>query len=319
MMMEKRKPKQVGSKKEPEFLYHYTDQRGLLGILESKQLWATHYRYLNDTSEGQIVARLLAEELKGRGDTEAIEQLTGIRLPKDKLQCSDEGVISQGKRILSEITSHEVYTTSFSEQGNLLSQWRAYSGLSSGYSIGFSSKYLKTIGAQFIKNFSGRYYSHDNPLIRCQYFNVDVEKQLKEKIKKVVDLYIATAEEIKRTLPYTERIGCNTPAGIALNHFREFSRECAITKDYAFHEECEWRLVLHQFVEDVFFRQGSSMLIPYLKIPLTCPEQRLEIKRIFIGPCPNPTEARMSVEMLLKKQGIYGVDVKDSMIPYRSL
>ena len=60
------------------------------------------------------------------------------------------------------------------------------------------------------------------------------------------------------------------------------------------------------------------MLIPYLKIPLTCPEQRLEIKRLFIGPCPNPAEARKSVEMLLKKQDIYCVDVKDSMIPYRS-
>ena len=76
--------------------------------------------------------------------------------------------------------------------------------------------------------------------------------------------------------------------------------------------------MLHQFVEDVFIRQGRSMLIPYLKIPLAYLEQRLEIKRIFIGPCPNPAEARMSVEMLLKKQHIYCVDVKDSMIPYRS-
>jgi len=145
-------------------------------------------------------------------------------------KSGDEGVIGQGKRIISEITSHEVYTTSFSERGNLLSQWRAYSGLSSGYSIGFSSGYLKAIGANFIKNFPGRYYSPGNPLVPCQYFDVVVEKQLKEKIQNAVDLYIAKAEEIERTLPYTERIGCNTPAGIALNHFREFSRECAITK-----------------------------------------------------------------------------------------
>ena len=75
---------------------------------------------------------------------------------------------------------------------------------------------------------------------------------------------------------------------------------------------------LRQFGNDVFFRQGRSMLIPHLRIPLTCPEQRIEIKEIYIGPCPNPAEARKSVKMLLKKQDIYCVDVKDSMIPYRS-
>jgi hypothetical protein len=298
-MMGEQERQQADVRSEPELLYHYTTQEGLLGILENACIWATHYRYLNDASEGQIVSKLLIEELAKRS--------------------GDEGVLSQGETILSEITSHEVYTTSFSEKGNLLSQWRAYSGKSGGYSIGFSSNYLKNIGAQFIEKFPGRYYSPGNPLIRCQYFNGDVEHQLKEKIQQAFNSYIEEAEITKRTLPFAEQVGRHTPAGIALNHFRDFSRECAITKDLAFHEECEWRLVLHQFVKDVSFRQGRSMLIPYLKIPLTCPEQRLEVKRIFIGPCPNPVEAQMSVEMLLKKQGIYGVDVKDSMIPYRNL
>jgi hypothetical protein len=286
---------------EPELLYHYTTQEGLLGILgdKDKNIWATHYRYLNDASEGQIVTKLLFDELKRRSGGD------------------DEGVISQGKSILSEITSHEVYVTSFSEDGNLLSQWRAYSRKSGGYSIGFSSNYLKTIGEYSMKNTPGRYYSHDNPLIHCKYFDNDVEKQLKESIQKAVDSYINEEEEIRRTPAV--RTGCLTPAAIALKHFRDFSRECAITKDYAFHEEREWRLVLHQFAEDVLFRQGRSMLIPYLEIPLAYPEQRLEIKSICIGPCPNPVEARMSVNMLLKKQNIYNVDVKDSKIPYRNL
>lgn len=32
-------------------LYHYTTQQGLLGILENKCIWATHYKFLNDYSE----------------------------------------------------------------------------------------------------------------------------------------------------------------------------------------------------------------------------------------------------------------------------
>jgi hypothetical protein len=32
-------------------LFHYTDANGLLGILRSRSLWATHFQSLNDTSE----------------------------------------------------------------------------------------------------------------------------------------------------------------------------------------------------------------------------------------------------------------------------
>ena len=164
----------MDEKAQPELLYHYTTQEGLLGILEKACIWATHYRYLNDASEGQIVSKLLIEELTKR---------TG-----------DEGVISQGKRILSEITSQDVYATSFSEHGNLLSQWRAYSGISGGYSIGFSPNYLEAIGKHFFGKLPGPHFTPDNPLIQCQYFNDDVERQLKDKIQKVVDSYIAEAE-----------------------------------------------------------------------------------------------------------------------------
>jgi len=50
---------QTISQAQPKLLYHYTTQEGLLGILEKASIWATHYRYLNDASEGQIVLKLL--------------------------------------------------------------------------------------------------------------------------------------------------------------------------------------------------------------------------------------------------------------------
>jgi hypothetical protein len=34
-----------------ELLWHYTGVAGLRGIVEGKAIRATHYRYLNDTSE----------------------------------------------------------------------------------------------------------------------------------------------------------------------------------------------------------------------------------------------------------------------------
>ena len=32
-------------------LYHYTDARGLEGIITAQQVWFTHYQHLNDPSE----------------------------------------------------------------------------------------------------------------------------------------------------------------------------------------------------------------------------------------------------------------------------
>jgi hypothetical protein len=32
-------------------LYHYTDAKGLHGILETEQLWASSYQFLNDATE----------------------------------------------------------------------------------------------------------------------------------------------------------------------------------------------------------------------------------------------------------------------------
>jgi hypothetical protein len=35
----------------PPILYHYTSQDGLLGILDSKSIWASKVQYLNDEQE----------------------------------------------------------------------------------------------------------------------------------------------------------------------------------------------------------------------------------------------------------------------------
>ena len=42
----------AGDSAKPEkLLYHYTDQTGLDGILSSGCMWATHFKFLNDSSE----------------------------------------------------------------------------------------------------------------------------------------------------------------------------------------------------------------------------------------------------------------------------
>jgi hypothetical protein len=43
----------------PSSVFHYTDAAGLLGILSSETLFATDYRYLNDSTEAALIRELL--------------------------------------------------------------------------------------------------------------------------------------------------------------------------------------------------------------------------------------------------------------------
>src|SRR5207245_2334277 len=38
----------------PDILYHYTNQSGLLGIIENSKIWATKIRYMNDATEFEL-------------------------------------------------------------------------------------------------------------------------------------------------------------------------------------------------------------------------------------------------------------------------
>src|SRR5258708_287861 len=47
----------------PDELFHYTDAKGLLGIIQDKSIWASSVYYLNDASEVRYGSDLLVETL----------------------------------------------------------------------------------------------------------------------------------------------------------------------------------------------------------------------------------------------------------------
>jgi Protein of unknown function (DUF2971) len=305
-------------------LYHYTDQNGLLGIIKTKAIWATHLRYLNDTSEGEIVSRVVWEELNSRVNSDSLMQSLGMPPvePTGKIECNDEEIFSQGASIASWVTSQDVFVTSFSEQGNLLSQWRAYSGGFGGYSIGFSRGYLGAVGEHFLQDRKGRFYSDSNTLVGCRYYDDDEETHLKNDVENLVTSYINEAILAKQSSSEAGKSGFNTPGAIALRLFLSLGTRSAITKDKAFREEAEWRFALHLNRDiahsDLEFRAGRSMITPYFKVPLEWEGQPIDIEEIIVGPCPHRDDAKKSVQMMLKKEGISGVEVIPSKIPYRN-
>lgn len=103
-------------------LYHYTTSSGLLGILNTKKIWATHARFLNDAQELDYGLTLIREILHGypAGD-----------------------LISAAATHLTE-SRPAYFLTCFCAVDDLLSQWRAYarSTTGTGYSLGFDTRFL---------------------------------------------------------------------------------------------------------------------------------------------------------------------------------
>jgi len=142
----------------PEFLYHYTDAQGLLGILSSGRLWATNVRFMNDPSEityavdlirgviekmKQEVAPPIGSDLKPLTDLDAWDahlERVGNSFPLDYLKSALEAALK-----MFEIGIGEAYVISFCVKDNLLSQWRGY-GKDGGYSIGFRATELRCRG-----------------------------------------------------------------------------------------------------------------------------------------------------------------------------
>jgi len=111
----------------PDVLYHYTDVVGLIGICSSRSLWATNLRFMNDARELAHSRKLMIDVL-GEAKTQA-------RLPAqlEVIQEIERMILSQ------RVGYPDFYSVSFSAEGDLLSQWRAYGSSGGGYAIGFET------------------------------------------------------------------------------------------------------------------------------------------------------------------------------------
>jgi hypothetical protein len=275
---------------EPERLYHYTNQTGLLGILESGELWATKVQYMNDSTEFQLALTIAEEQLKARmlGADESIVQLL--------MWCLNH---------LRNIAQVNICAVSFCKNPDLLSQWRGYSGNEVGFSIGFEAKVLSA----FAKTKSCR-------IGPCIYNQGDRVKIINELIDGLLG-----AGQGANVSNYD-----HLPVAAA---FERALIECgAFFKDSAFFEEDEWRLVtpVVTYRDGLFrFRSGKSMLVPYYVLDVSEGSWRDKILEVVVGPAPHPEPSAVAVAGLLIKNGVTSDGlirnqqaVRPSHIPYRS-
>jgi hypothetical protein len=210
----------------------------------------------------------------------------------------------------SEVPKFNVFIISFSENGDLLSQWRGYCS-DGGYSIGFDyeafSKLLSAKKPVMTDNI-------DVELGKCVYKPNEHEEIIAEILTDTLEHY----REYVRSTPSINVLDPDR-VDILLNKFMlPLFKIAPLMKNECFVEEQEWRLIVTLSKDsDVSFREGVKWIIPYYKMDLVKSDEPLRIKDIIVGPTVDQLTAIKSLERFLQHEQVSYGRVIQSNIPFR--
>jgi hypothetical protein len=274
----------------PPILWHYTSPGGLAGIVTSGEVWATVIHYLNDAKEFQHALELFRNAL-----TTKISQ------------ASDSGIktfLSFVKDSLDSIIGVNVCVFSLSEDGNLLSQWRAYCPSEGGYAVGFRTGQLTTCLQQ--QGFR---------LIRCIY-DETLQRQF---VEVMLNEFVTQYSQKHSGQPCTQELFRTEFSGL-ISH-RVWSLAPTF-KHPSFSEEREWRAVSQPIPwtdDGISYRVGPSCIIPHYKLKLQDDHDKPVISQIMVGPSKHPQLAFGSINFLRNRAKLKIQAVTPSHTPYRTL
>ena len=283
----------VLNRKTPSILFHYTTPIGLLGISQSKKIWATDLRFLNDKKEFQHSLDITHSILEGFFKVDDN--------PK-KLKGLNYDFIEHLRINLGKKWNPEVYVASFTEEGDLLSQWRGYCP-NGGFSIGFNYGLLSRIAEK-----------HDSFLLPCVY-------DFKIQTKILEELLLSHSKKYDESIKDNDQIKSDELAHSISNEFIiSLFALAPMLKHESFKEEKEWRIVSSnlRIAPDIRFRANESNIIPYIEISLCQRDEEIEFREIFIGPSSINDYSKEAVLQLVRKNRVPQNFIRLSSAPYRT-
>jgi hypothetical protein len=204
--------------------------------------------------------------------------------------------------------SHDRYALGvcFSEERDLLSQWRGYAADGAGFAITFYREALERV-------------AKDHPESKLELTKIAYGEQDFDKINAIVRvLHEAFGEDAKL---YSESNGTGNialdfgPNGEKHLKYEEAARSLFTAKNGAFREEKEWRLFTYgnlSSIGGVKLRGTGKAISPY--IPITIPEEA--VSQVTLGPT-NQTP-RHVLEFALKHNGLSEVSIRASHASYQA-
>jgi hypothetical protein len=278
------------SEKAQGLLYHYTTAQGLIGILESNSLWASNVSYMNDLSELRYTKKLLDEEM--------------MKAVQDDPE-SDRIAFKNVFNIV--IDGFNAYACCFCENGDQLSQWRAYSDSGTGYALGFDESQLQ---AKLDGVLGTIIYQRDKQL-----------KSIMPTIKKAAVESRKWGEKHGQDRTQRKQFIMETIRKLLWDSLAFFF----VFKDPAFEEERESRLIIVnntvEKLDHVRFREMRGTVVPFIELKVkqseTGNKELLPIIEVVQGPLIEPALGEKSLKLLLRKHGYENVAVKRSKVPIR--
>jgi hypothetical protein len=286
---------------ETETLFHYTTAAGLLGILETKRIWATDLRFLNDAQELTYGRQAVIDAIEARKLREidpgkyAYKGEAGLQEAGARAELFD--LVLDHNRTSVGFCDYGVYVTCFCQNGDLLSQWRGYGG-DHGYSVEFPKGELERALAAM------HGYPPASGLFRVRYGPANAKAK-----------GMLAAGHVAKT-------SNGGHAGIKPHHVAlAVNSLLAQIKHPGFEAEEEWRLVIGLTIsgeagnpprQRTMYRATPRSIVPYLEIPF----DPGAIVRINVGPGSNAEVRTGGVERLLKTLGL-SAEVSYSKVPFR--
>ena len=270
---------------------HYTTQNGLMGIISSEIIWATNIKFLNDEHEFLHALNLINEIIPTAKITSEYRDHSIFTKYIEDLE--------KNLKTLDDYVSESIFIISFSEETDLLRQWRGYCPENNGFCIVFDID----------KIFESVKLAYDNVhLLTCVYEKENKEKLIKNILNKYWFEYLKNDSEKSRKA-VIEQLA------------KEIMLLASYFKHPSFSEEKEKRIVIildYAPDSDLKFRCGRFSIIPYIE--LTAPKE--SIKEIIIGPTSSKKLSRKALDLFLEKTHGYPafisrIDIAYSTTPYR--
>jgi hypothetical protein len=275
-----------------EIIYHYCRPEAFLEIMRSKTIWHSAYTVLNDTMEiewGFKAFADVADELRGACGSDFIDRIREI------VKSSQENTVAM--------------ISSFSLDGDVLSQWRAYTDDGRGFAIGFSAQQMEMAS---------------KPL-RVLYDSVAQRDEL--------------IGNIKHAFQHEKSIGFKYDKEF-YRHWVLFGLDLCAYKNPSFAEELEIRrvhvssLALSELARKIMpvgavdhrgkrrsrpvpvnFRVSNGILIPYVVLDYTDKGRNSPVKEVVLG--PKNANIQSNIEIFLNAVGSNNVTIRRSRASYR--
>lgn len=312
--------------KVPPILYHYCSIPNFLSIIENKSIWLSDATKTNDKTELVWIfdnIRQVIDDILSEHRCDLPEDV--IKISKNHAETLIYNLIENRAPIVQEAKNLIVC---FSEEQDLLSQWRAYANNGQGIAIGIDSSFLESFSSSTSHGFTKVIYDEEDiQLFLCK----GMEKQLVDAIKDNLDKENRIIDDIDLKID------------IAIVIYAIF-QEGFVFKHKSFSEEKEWRILKRysasnytdsdgiddygysEFLEGIFgnnssyvgpfsrselkFRSVDDDIRAYVELGFDKIKSKF-IKEIIIGPKCKISE--LDIRLLLAKNG-YIEDFKSEEI-----